>query len=64
MALFVTFEMATEGHKKIWINAELVTSIRPGDHCTIIHFEKDHSLAVSDPIDRVMLQISTDPLKA
>jgi hypothetical protein len=62
MARFVTFEMAGGANNKIWVNAELITSVRPAEGCTMIHFEKDHSLAVSDPMDRVMLQITTNSI--
>jgi len=62
MALFVTFEMAGGASNKIWVNAELITSVRPGEGCTMIHFDKDHCLAVNDPMDRVMLQITTGPI--
>ena len=63
MALFVSFEMVGESINKIWVNAELITSVRPAEGCTMIHFDKDHSLAVSDPMDRVMLQINTGPIR-
>jgi hypothetical protein len=49
-------------HAKIWVNAELITSIRSDQGCTMIHFDKDNFLAVSDSIDRVMLQLSTSPI--
>jgi hypothetical protein len=62
MALFVKFEMAGAPNDKIWVNAALITSIRRGDACTIIHFEKDHCLAVNEAMDRVMLQITTEPI--
>jgi hypothetical protein len=62
MARFVTFEMAGGANNKIWVNAELITSVRPGEGCTIIHFDKDHYLAVNEPMDRAMLQISTGPI--
>ena len=62
MALFVTFELAGGANNKIWVNAELITSVRPAEGCTMIHFDKDHSLAVSDPMDRVMLQITTNSI--
>jgi hypothetical protein len=62
MALFVTFEKAGGGSDMIWVNAELITYVQPGEGCTIIHFEKDHCLAVNQPIDRVMLQVTTGPI--
>ena len=62
MALFVTFEIAGGTSNKIWVNAELITSVRPGEGCTIIHFDKDHCLPVNEPMDRVMLQITTGPI--
>ena len=62
MALFVKFETAGQASSKIWVNAELITSVRLGEGCTMIHFDKDHCLAVNEPIDRVMLQITTEPI--
>jgi hypothetical protein len=62
MALFVALETASVAHDKIWVNSELITYIRPGQGCTMIHFDKDNVLTVSDSIDRVMLQLSTNPL--
>jgi hypothetical protein len=62
MALFVRSEKAVGGNDIIWVNADLITYIQPGEDCTIIHFEKDHGLAVKEPIDRVMLQVTTGPI--
>ena len=62
MALFVSFEMVGESINKIWVNAELITSIRPGDGCTLIYFDKDQCIAVNEPMERVMLQINTGPV--
>jgi hypothetical protein len=62
MALFVALATASGTHEKIWVNAELITSIRPGEGCTMIHFDKEHCVAVDDPIDRVILQLSTNPI--
>jgi hypothetical protein len=62
MALFVALETPGMTHAKIWVNAELITSIRSDQGCTMIHFDKDNFLAVSDSIDRVMLQLSTSPI--
>jgi hypothetical protein len=64
MALFVALETAGEPHDKIWINSELIMSIRADQGCTMIHFDKDNVLAVSDSIDRVMLQLSTSPISS
>ena len=64
MALFLSFEMVGEVTNKIWVNVELITSVRPGDGCTIIHFDKDHSLAVNESMERVMLQITTGAIDA
>jgi hypothetical protein len=64
MALFVSFEILGEPINKIWVNAELITSVRPGDACTIIHFDKDHSLAVNESMERVMLQITTGAINS
>jgi hypothetical protein len=62
MALFVTLETAGGTHEKIWVNAERITCIRPGQGCTMIHFDKDNIIAVVEPMDRVMLQLSTGPI--
>jgi uncharacterized protein YlzI (FlbEa/FlbD family) len=62
MALFVTFEKAGSGSDMMWVNAELITYVQAGEDCTIIHFEKDHCLVVKEPIDRVMLQVTTGPI--
>jgi hypothetical protein len=64
MALFLSFEMVGEGINKIWVNAELITSVRAGDGCTIIHFDKDHSVAVNESMERVMLQVTTGAIDA
>ena len=61
MASFVKFEMAGGGNQT-WVNAELITSVRSGEGCTMIHFDKDHCLAVNEAVDRVMLQITTGPI--
>ena len=58
MALSVTFEMGGGASN----NAELITSVRPGEGCTVVHFDKDHCLAVNEPMDRVVLQITTVPI--
>jgi hypothetical protein len=62
MALFVVFEIAGTPSNKIWVNAQLITSVRPGAGCTTIHFERDHFIAVNESIERVMLQITTEPI--
>jgi len=62
MALFVTFAKAG-GSDMIWVNAELITSVQPGQDCTMIHFEKDHCVAVTEPVDRVILQVTTGPIR-
>jgi hypothetical protein len=62
MASFVALTTASGTNDKIWVNADLITSIRPGERCTVIHFDKDHFLAVDEPIDRILLQLSTSPL--
>jgi hypothetical protein len=59
MARFVTFQMAGQASNKVWVNADLITSVRPGDGCTMIHFDKDHSLTVNETMERAMLQITT-----
>jgi len=64
MALFVSFEVVGEPINRIWVNAELITSIRPGDGCTLIYFDKDQCIAVNEPMERVMLQINTGPISS
>jgi hypothetical protein len=64
MAQFVSFEVVGKTINKMWVNAELITSVRPGNGCTMIHFDKDHSLAVNESIERVMLQINTGTISS
>jgi hypothetical protein len=62
MARFVSLALNDPPNEITWVNADLITSLRPSDGGTMIYFDKDHSLAVNDPVDRVMLQISTGPI--
>jgi hypothetical protein len=62
MASFVTLTTASGTKDKIWVNAELITSIRPGEGCTVIYYEKDHFLAVDEPIERILLQLRSGSL--
>ena len=62
MARFVTFQTAGQASSKVWVNADLITSVRAGEGCTMIHFDKDHCLAVDEPMERAMLQITTGPI--
>ena len=55
MARFVALEAGGTTKYTVWVNVENVTVVGAGNKSTAIYFDKENSIDVNEPAERVMM---------